>query len=645
MSFYNTGNPVPSIDPRDLDDNAKIIDNFANGTEDTYIDRLGVERKSLFGIENDASSSLLRSDLANKVDPLKGAGLVGWIRSTLASAIDSVSKFLNGQRVSVWEFANLITVKPNPSDPATWDWTPAFQAAALVPGKKQVPAGTYKLYQSVSVKITGSGFICEGADLVKFVIDGTFSGNNVFELGDSLVSTITKIAHFKGASFDLGGTSVAAIGLFGIRDGSTVKDIVINNFAGTAFRTALAGSGTGAAAGKMCEGLKIDNVHAISSPTPVNGPIFALDGLFESRLTGCKGLGYTLGANNAVGYSVGANSESRGVAILESSAANMVNFGGSTNINKGIVYGEWARDSWDTRMTFENIDGVGVEYHGGTASGQLLPLNCRSRDVRPFFSASLGKLNPLYKFRACNACQATGVNHFSTVKANFQFTAENGFNNYAEFDINAEPSAVAGTIVVFDVGSLTSNLVKGRASGVALRKEMTLTPDSQWYNVLPNSAYIQTDTSWTSENLGPPNQWRWRNAALATLMEISGTNNRVKPIAPFHASGAEVITTQTSNGGGGTATYTPNMPNADYHRVTFSNCTALNIVAPTGLLESGKLILKLTNGNGATAITPAFAAGYAGAPSASIPAGQSALYEFRAASTTTLVYLGHAINV
>jgi hypothetical protein len=642
MSFYNTGNPVPSIDPRDLDDNAKILDQFANGTEDTYLDRLGVERKTLAGIGADADAITLRGDLA---DPSEGSTLVAWARATLTSVINTVARMFDAQPVNIWEFADLAGGYSVGGDPSTWDWTPAFQAAALVPGKKQVPAGTYRLYQTVATKITGSGFICDGADLVKFIIDGTFSGNNVFELGDSTVATITKIAHFKGASFDLGGTSVAAIALFGIRDGSTVKDIVINNFSGTAFRTSLAGSGAGAAAGKMCEGLKIDNIHAISSPTPVTGPIFALDGLFESRLTGSKALGYTLGANDAVGYSVGANAESRGVAILECSAANMVNFGGSTNINKGIVYGEWARDCWDTRMTFENIDGVGVEFHGGTASGTMQPLNCRSRDVRPFFSATLGKLNPLYNFRACNACQVTGVNHFSTVKANFQFTAENGFNNYAEFDINAEPSAVAGTIVVFDVGCLTSNLVKGRASGVALRKELTLTPDSQWYDVLPNGAYVQTDTSWTSENLGAPDQWRWRSALLATLMEISGLNNRVKTIAPFHAVGALVITTQTANGGGGTANYTPTMANADYHRVTFSNCTALNVVAPTGLLESGKLILKLTNGNGATAVTPAFAAAYHGAPSDSIPAGQSALYEFRAASATTLVYLGHAINV
>lgn len=67
MSLYNTGNPVPSIDPRDLDDNAKHLDEFVNGTEPTYTDRLGVERKTLSAIESDADSELLRSELAIKV--------------------------------------------------------------------------------------------------------------------------------------------------------------------------------------------------------------------------------------------------------------------------------------------------------------------------------------------------------------------------------------------------------------------------------------------------------------------------------------------------------------------------------------------------------------------------------------------------
>lgn len=73
MSFYNTGNPVPSIDPRDLDDNAKHIDELVNSTLPTFTDRQGAERRTLAGIEADADAATLRGDLANPAD---GAALV-----------------------------------------------------------------------------------------------------------------------------------------------------------------------------------------------------------------------------------------------------------------------------------------------------------------------------------------------------------------------------------------------------------------------------------------------------------------------------------------------------------------------------------------------------------------------------------------
>ena len=51
MTTYNTGNPVGSVDVRDLYDNAESLDKFTNGQLDEYADRLGVSRKSLAGME------------------------------------------------------------------------------------------------------------------------------------------------------------------------------------------------------------------------------------------------------------------------------------------------------------------------------------------------------------------------------------------------------------------------------------------------------------------------------------------------------------------------------------------------------------------------------------------------------------------
>jgi hypothetical protein len=56
MSNYQTNNPVPSIDPRDLDDNATVLDLLVNGPAASYPDRTGVDRKSWNQMEADAAA-------------------------------------------------------------------------------------------------------------------------------------------------------------------------------------------------------------------------------------------------------------------------------------------------------------------------------------------------------------------------------------------------------------------------------------------------------------------------------------------------------------------------------------------------------------------------------------------------------------
>lgn len=51
MSRFNTGNPLDSNDPRDLDDNAKNLDQAVNAEQDTFQDRLGKSRLTWAGIE------------------------------------------------------------------------------------------------------------------------------------------------------------------------------------------------------------------------------------------------------------------------------------------------------------------------------------------------------------------------------------------------------------------------------------------------------------------------------------------------------------------------------------------------------------------------------------------------------------------
>lgn len=48
MTTYNTGNPVPSTDPKDLYDNAQALDEAVNSTAATFTDRLGNARTTLY---------------------------------------------------------------------------------------------------------------------------------------------------------------------------------------------------------------------------------------------------------------------------------------------------------------------------------------------------------------------------------------------------------------------------------------------------------------------------------------------------------------------------------------------------------------------------------------------------------------------
>jgi hypothetical protein len=58
MTTYQTGNPIGSADPRDLYDNAQVIDDYANSEQPTTTDRLGVERATIAGIDAAARNAI-----------------------------------------------------------------------------------------------------------------------------------------------------------------------------------------------------------------------------------------------------------------------------------------------------------------------------------------------------------------------------------------------------------------------------------------------------------------------------------------------------------------------------------------------------------------------------------------------------------
>lgn len=70
---YNTGNAVPSTDPRDLDDNASALDRFLQSPADTEPDRFGVPRLTWSYVEN-AATALVNPNVIGLAALASGAG-------------------------------------------------------------------------------------------------------------------------------------------------------------------------------------------------------------------------------------------------------------------------------------------------------------------------------------------------------------------------------------------------------------------------------------------------------------------------------------------------------------------------------------------------------------------------------------------
>lgn len=95
---YNTGNPVPSSDPRDLFDNSTNLDAGVNGTEFNWNDRLGKVRLSWAGIEKRSADavSLFETNSAQAIAMFgeSGAAAIVDFERDGAEAIERVIGFI-----------------------------------------------------------------------------------------------------------------------------------------------------------------------------------------------------------------------------------------------------------------------------------------------------------------------------------------------------------------------------------------------------------------------------------------------------------------------------------------------------------------------------------------------------------------------
>ncbi len=211
---YNTGNPIKSTDVRDMSDNAKNFDEFGNSTKNSFIDRLGVTRKTIRGMNAEFDCQILNM----------GFALVG----TFATG----ATLTNPRQVLLWDIAG-------GGDGQEYGWTGVFP--------KIVPAGSTPLTTGgIAVGAWMSRFDPEMRGQVREalrrsyaeagynLVDGSFeAGGTLVNANDVLLHESSGKAYSGPARMVYAGTSPSS-GAFSDKSGVIVSQYTTRNLVAAA---------------------------------------------------------------------------------------------------------------------------------------------------------------------------------------------------------------------------------------------------------------------------------------------------------------------------------------------------------------------------------------------------------------------------
>ena len=139
---FNTGNNVPSTDPRDLYDNAENLDKLVNGADPFYADRKGVLRESWAGMENsftnaqegrETAFTLSQADKESRFQAfLVSSGYVSKGDYAAGVALDERNEYVAVDAATTGTTAGLYRPGPGATLPLTLTGTWATDSANLV---------------------------------------------------------------------------------------------------------------------------------------------------------------------------------------------------------------------------------------------------------------------------------------------------------------------------------------------------------------------------------------------------------------------------------------------------------------------------------------------------------------------------------
>lgn len=420
---------------------------------------------------------------ANKVDVRAkpaGAAASGYLVASELNPMIEVLTDLRTRAGDAFNVANYSTTAINDGVADASEAVLAAVAAAVAAGGGRVyfPRGTYLMDEAISCATSGVHFVGDGPGATTVKAAASFPDSALFILGNKAEAAVTVNMQLAGMTLNCGEQGVTGLEVYGLRDGSAVRDVYVTRLLSVpGIIVGQGGAGAGVATSYMCEGVMWQNVHVITGQnlafTGTEG--FRIDGIFESTFLGCtvRGSG-TADMGGSAGFRIGSVAEVRGVSLLNCAAVYLkdltITEGVPDEPSYGIHYGGWARECWDAFSTFEEIAGSAVRYHGGTASGTLLPSNVQTIAPRLYRDTDPELLNPAFLFGDAAQCRAE-LRYYRTDKvwARFETPVTTQTNNVLAFEGEVAPSGL-GDVIEFGGGAQTTNRAEGWTSdGTAIK--------------------------------------------------------------------------------------------------------------------------------------------------------------------------------
>lgn len=307
----------------------------------------------------------------------------------------------------------------------------------------KLPKGTFKLSENI-LFLKGTFIIGQG--VADTVLEPTedFKGNCMLTFGSKETDLQTHIAGLKSIGFNLTTNSkIKAFEVFGVRDGSQFKDIMICGNTSTAYEFNMSGKLT------MNQGITVNNLNVITGlniGSEAEKPyVGILDGLFESQVDELKVLGLSSSINNAKGIGIGVKNQCKGTKFNNLSVGNLVN-ASKDNIGIDVVY---ADKCFFGANTVEKVSGTGITV--GSAIRRVT--NCEFLLSRFYNPGSSVEVKIHYDVINANGCSFK--THQVTSKEKAIIFRTNASNCLAEVNSISGSDDAYKSIVTFE-GSTTS---------------------------------------------------------------------------------------------------------------------------------------------------------------------------------------------